>query len=72
MLRDVSVEEVVEFALACERQLLAAQSGAPGISAFAPLSGVKQTSGERVENDTNDPDRTCNLAASAAISRRVW
>src|SRR6516165_5429788 len=35
-----------------------AQSGGPGISASAPLSGGKQTSGERVENDANDPQRT--------------
>ena len=35
MLRDVSVEEVVEFAVACERQLLAL-SGGPGMSALAP------------------------------------
>jgi hypothetical protein len=32
-----------------------AQSGGPGISVLAPLSGGKQTSGERVENDANDP-----------------
>jgi hypothetical protein len=35
-----------------------AQSGGPGISALAPLSGGKQTSGERVENDANDPKAT--------------
>ena len=33
MLRDFSVEEVVEFALACERQFLA-QSGHEGTSGF--------------------------------------
>src|SRR5215470_9721541 len=35
-----------------------AQSGGSGISAFAPLSGVKQTSDERVENDAIDRTRT--------------
>jgi len=35
-----------------------AQSGGPRISASAPLSGVKQTFGERVENDANDPTAT--------------
>jgi hypothetical protein len=31
-----------------------AHRGGPGISVLAPLSGVKQTSGERVEDDAND------------------
>jgi hypothetical protein len=53
------------LALLRRMSLEMAQSGGPGISAFAPLSGVKQTFGERVENDASDPEPTSMLKPPA-------
>src|SRR6516162_6892549 len=49
------VSEQISSVMQRTRQELA-QSGGPGISALAPLLGGRQTFGERVENDANDPN----------------
>jgi hypothetical protein len=72
MLRDVSVEEVVEFALACERQLLVwvSDAGRLGDGAAYWAAGVRNPPGK--ETALKGTESGAAGAMGILASRAIW